>query len=147
MIAVPSAIPRKTRPLGVTALSIFFLAATLITIVAAISLLFPNGFLEPIWRLNPRGRAGLGAIGVWAVLLFVVLGSACGVAAIGLWRGARCGYVVAIIVLSINLLGDLVNVISGIERRAAIGIPIVILILAYLTSQRVRHFFRKSTDF
>jgi hypothetical protein len=57
---------QNTRPLGITPLSIFFMAATVITIVAAISLLFPNGFLEPIWRLNPRGRIGLGAIGMWS---------------------------------------------------------------------------------
>lgn len=137
----------RNRPIGVTALSIFFMTATAITVVAAISLLLPNGFLEPIWRLNPRGRAGLGAIGAWAVVLFVVVGCACAVAAIGLWRGARWGYVAAIIVLSINLLADIINVVSRIEPGAAIGIPIVILILAYLTRQRVRHFFRRSTGF
>ena len=134
-------IVKKTRPKGITALSIFFMTATVITVVAAISLLFPNGFLEPIWRLNPRGRAGLGAIGVWAVILFVVVGCASAVAAIGLWRGARSGYVTAIIVLGINLFGDVINVISGIEPRAAIGIPIVILLLLYLRRESVMRFF------
>jgi hypothetical protein len=141
---MPSAIPRKTRPRGVTALSIFFFAATLITIGAAISLLFPNGFLEPIWRLNPRGRAGLGAIGAWAVALLFVVGCASAVSAIGFWRGARWGYIAAIIVLSINLLGDLVNVISGVERRAAIGIPIVIVLLLYLRRESVKRYFRST---
>src|SRR5258705_9341319 len=94
----------RTRPLGVTALSIFFVAATVITIFAAIALTFPNGFLEPIWKLNPRGRTGLGAIGMWAVLLFSVVGTACAVAANGLWRGSWLGYYTAITVLAINLL-------------------------------------------
>ncbi|MEP6911839.1 MAG: DUF2127 domain-containing protein [bacterium] len=76
--------------------------------------------------------------------LFFV-GSACAIAAAGLWRGARWGYLVAIVVLSINLLGDVVNVVSGTEPRAAIGIPVVVLILAYLMSQRVRGFFRRSS--
>lgn len=133
----------KTKPLGVTALSIFFLAATLITIVAAISLLFPNGFLEPIWKLNPRGRAGLGAIGLWAVLLFSIVGLACAVAAIGLWQGRWWGYFTAITVLSLNLFGDLFNVITGIEPRVAIGIPIVIFILVYLFRPKVRLFFSR----
>ena len=137
---------RTTRPLGVTALSIFFTVATAITFVASVSLLFPGGFLEPLWRLNPRGRAGLGAIGVWAIILFVFIGSACALAAIGLWRGVRWGYAMAIVVLSMNLLGDIVNVVSGREPRAAIGIPIVILILAYLVSQSVRDFFQSSSD-
>src|SRR5260370_31461487 len=41
-----------SRPFGITALSIFFFAATGITLVAAVSLLLPNGLLEPIWKLN-----------------------------------------------------------------------------------------------
>lgn len=136
-----SAIPSKVRPRGVTALSIFFFSATLITIVAALSLLFPNGFLEPIWKLNPRGRADLGAIGLWAVLLFLIVSAACGFSALGLWRGRWWGYCTAIIILLVNLVGDLVNVISGTEPRAAIGIPIVVLIIAYLWRPKIRQFF------
>lgn len=122
------------------------MAATVITIVAAISLTFPNGFLEPIWKLNPRGRAGLGAIGMWAVLLFSGVGTACAVAAIGLWRGARWGRWSAIAVLVINVLGNVFNVISGTEPRAIIGIPIVLLILGYLMTRRVKLFFNKPRD-
>lgn len=133
----------KTRPAGVTALSIFFMVATVIALVALISLLFPNGFLEPMWRLNPRGRAGLAKIGSWAVILFFFVGSACAIAAVGLWRCARWGYVVGIIVLSINLLGDVINVVTGTERRAALGVPIVISILVYLMTKRVRSFFAR----
>jgi hypothetical protein len=127
-------------------LSIFFFAATGITLVAAISLLFPNGLLEPIWKLNPRARVGLGAIGIWAVLLLFVVGLACATAAIGLWRGARWGYVIAIAILTINSFADVLNVISGNEPRAIIGIPIVILIVAYLLSRKVRRFFRLPKD-
>lgn len=134
------------RPLGVTALSIFFFAATVITLLAAVSLLFPNGFLEPIWKLKPRGRTGLGAIGIWAVLLFSVVCVACAVAAVGLWRGARYGYATAITVLTINSLGDLFNVISGTEPRAVVGIPIVIVILVYMLTEKVRRFFRASAN-
>lgn len=134
------------RPFGITALSLFFFAATAITLVAAVSLLYPNGFLEPIWKLNPRGRAGLGVIGIWAVLLFSVVCLACAVAAVGLWRGARYGYAIAITVLTINSLGDLFNVISGTEPRAIIGIPIIIMILAYLLTAKVRRFFRASAN-
>jgi hypothetical protein len=135
----------KTRPTGVTVLGIFFMIATAITLVASISLKFPGSLLEPIWRLNPRGRAGLEAIGVWAVILLFSVSAACAASAIGLWRGKKWGYIVAIVVLSINLLGDMVNVISGNEPRAAIGIPIVVAILGYLMSQRVRRFFRESS--
>jgi len=80
----------ETRPVGITVLSIFFMAATAITLVASISLLFPGGFLEPIWQLNPRGRAGLAAIGVWGVVLLLVVGCACAVARL-VYGAARIG--------------------------------------------------------
>ena len=38
----------RTRPAGVTALSIFFLAGALICLVAVVALLFPNSFLSPV---------------------------------------------------------------------------------------------------
>ena len=78
--------------------------------------------------------------------MFTVVCLACAVAAIGLWRGARYGYAMAITVLTINSLGDLFNVISGTEPRAIIGIPIVILIFAYLLTTKVRRFFRTSAN-
>jgi hypothetical protein len=134
-----SLVANRDRPAGITALSVFFMAATVITLIAAISLLFPGGFLEPIWRLNPRGHAGLGAIGLWAVALLLIVGIGCATAAIGLWRGARWGYVTAITVLTINLVGDMINVITGVEPRAVIGVPIVILLLAYLLRTQSRY--------
>jgi hypothetical protein len=130
-----------SRPFGITALIIFFFAATGIALVTAISLLFPHGFLESIWKLNPRARISLGAIGVWAPLLFFVVAVACATAAIGLWRGARLGYWIAIAILTINAIGDLVNAILGTKQRALIGIPVVVVILAYLFSRKVRSFF------
>ncbi len=144
MTARPAGSIKAIRPLGITALSIFFAVSTAITFTAAISLLFPGGFLEPLWHLNPRGHAGLVAIGVWAAILFFFIGFACALSSVGLWRGKRSGYTLSIVILLVNLTGDVFNVISGTERRAAIGIPIVIIILAYLMSRRVRHFFRRS---
>jgi hypothetical protein len=37
------------RPLGITALSIFFLIGSLISFIAGFSLLRPGSFLEPMW--------------------------------------------------------------------------------------------------
>jgi uncharacterized membrane protein (DUF2068 family) len=66
---------------------------------------------------------------------------ACVTAAVGLWRGARWGHRVAFVLVTINLLGDIINVITGTEPRAAVGIPVAVAILAYLMSRRVRRFF------
>jgi uncharacterized membrane protein (DUF2068 family) len=69
--------------------------------------------------------------------------AACATAAIGLWRGARWGYWLAFALLALNLTGDIINVAAGIEPKAAIGIPIALLLLAYLLSGRGRRFFAK----
>ena len=129
------------RPLGITALSVFFLIGSLISFTAGVSLLMPGGFLEPLWRINPRGHEGLVRIGLWAVALLFAASASCATAAIGLWRGARWGHIVAIALISINLLGDIVNSVLGTEPRAIVGVPIALALLFYLVSRRVRDFF------
>ncbi len=131
----------RVRPVGITALSIFFWAGAVISFIAAVSLLFPGSFLEPLWKLNPRAREGFVGIGAWAILLMSAVCVACAMAAAGLWRGSRWGYLLAFILLIINLIGDIANVLLGTEPRAAVGIPIVLTILAFLVSRRVRRFF------
>lgn len=131
----------ETRPLGITALSIFFLFGTAASFIASVSLLFPGSFLEPVWRLNPRAHEGFVGMGVWAIVLMCAVCVACASAAIGLWRGSRWGYWLAVALLAINLLGDVANVLLGTEPRATVGIPIALAILAYMMSKRVRRFF------
>ena len=83
-------------------------------------------------------------MGSWAVVLMFVVCVACTLAVVGPWRGARWGYWLAASLLTINLMGDITNVVLGTEPRAAVGIPIVVIILAFLMSRRVRSFFRRS---
>ena len=129
------------RPWGITALSIFFITGALISFTAGVSLLVPSGFLEPLWRVNPRGHEGLLRIGLWAVALLFAASASCAAAAVGLWRRARWGYIVAIALIAINLLSDVANAVMGTEPRAIVGVPIALALLFYLMSRRVRNFF------
>jgi hypothetical protein len=135
----------ETRPIGVTALSIFFLFGAAASFLSFVSLLFPGSFLEPMWQLNPRARENFTSMGMWAIVLMSAVCVACVSAAVGLWRGTRWGYWLAVALLAINLLGDIANVVLGTEPKAAIGIPIVLAILAFLMSRRVRRFFLRSS--
>src|ERR1700761_9336633 len=119
-----------TRPAGVTALSIFFLLGAVISFTACISLLFAQSFLQPMWRLNPHAHEGFASMGRWAIILLSAVCISCALAAIGLWRGARWGYWLAIALLFINLAGDIANTLTGTEPKAGICGPIVIAILA-----------------
>lgn len=129
------------RPLGITALIIFFLVGTLISFLAGLSLLFPSTFFEAMWRVNPHGHEGLLRTGFWGVVLLFAASASCAAAAIGLWRRTRWGHMLAITLIAVNLLSGLINTVLGIEPRAIVGVPIALAILLYLFSRRVRNYF------
>ncbi|HEX8891303.1 MAG TPA: hypothetical protein VF779_19300 [Pyrinomonadaceae bacterium] len=135
----------QPRPFGVTALGLFFLCGAAISFTVFVSLLFPGSFLEPIWRLNPRAHQAFARVGAWAIILMAVVCLSCALAALGLWRGARWGYRVSLALLVLNMLGDILNVILGTEPGAIVGVPIVVSLLTYLMSRRVRRFFRRDS--
>lgn len=129
------------RPFVIKVLLVLFVLGTAASLIAVISLSFPNSFLEPVWKLNPHAREGFARLGGWAVVLMTMVCIACLLTAIGLWRRLRWGYWLAIAMLIANLAGDVVNMISGTERRAIIGIPIVFFLLILLARRGTREYF------
>ena len=114
------------------------------SLLAALALLLPNSALHNVWRLNPQAHAGLAALGAWAIALMFVVSVACGLAAVGLRRGAGWGRAVALTVLTVNLLGDAGNAFRG-DLRTLIGVPIGAALIAYLLlNRRVRDYFRSA---
>jgi hypothetical protein len=134
----------KVRPFGVIALVLLFAIGTCASFLSAVSLIFPGSFLEPIWDLNPHARAGFSRVGPWAIVLMISVCIACLFTTIGLWLGRRWGYWLAVVMLVVNLCGAVINVITGTEPRAIIGIPIVGVILAYLLRKRTKYHFNNS---
>ena len=110
------------RPRGVTALAVFFAVGAAIAVTSCVSLLFPGSALETMWRLNPRARDAFARMGPLSVALLATVGVACALSSLGLWRGARWGHRLAFVVLAVNLLGDITNVVQGVEPRAAFGV-------------------------
>ena len=131
----------KPKPPGITALTILFVVGTSASLLSALSLTFPGSFLEPIWLLNTHAREGFSRMGSWAIVLMAVVCIACISTAIGLWRGVIWGYWFAVVMLVLNLVGDLVNGITGMQRKAIAGVPVVLLILVYLMRKRTRDYF------
>ena len=130
-----------SRPAGVTVMSMFFALGAVIAFTAAVSLAVPDSPLESMWRLNPRARAEFINLGSWSAALMLAVSISCAVSALGLWRGTPWGHAVALTMLVINLVGDVANVLLGLEPRAVVGIPIVGVLIAYLMTRRVRWFF------
>jgi len=60
------------------------------------------------------------------------------VAAGGWWRRRRWGWILAIVIIAIQLLGDLLNLLRGDVLRGAAGVLIASALLFYMTRPRVR---------
>ena len=132
---------RVPRPRGVTFLTIFFGLGTVASLASCVSLLTPGGPLEPMWRLNPRAREAFTHMGWPSAILLAGVSVACASAAVGLWWARPWGYRVAVSLLLVNLVGDVLNGLLGVEPRALLGVPIVVGLLLYLASGRVRWYF------
>ena len=74
---------QRKRPIFVIAVAVLFIFGFLMSLVAAISLMFPSNFLEPMWRLNPRAHESFGRIVIFAILLLLPVSAACLIAGIG----------------------------------------------------------------
>jgi hypothetical protein len=135
--------PGRTRPRGVTAVALFFVFGAFMSALAAVMLLFPHSVLEPLWRINPRGHEGFVRMGAGAIVLMVAVCAACATAAAGLWRMSRVGYVVALVILVVNIGGDLVNSLALHDWRTILGAPVGGAMIWYLVRQRGT--FRNST--
>jgi uncharacterized membrane protein (DUF2068 family) len=95
-------------------------------------LLFPGTVLDALWQLNPDAHAAFQAIGDWSIAIMLLVGTACLIAAIGLWRGTLWGTWVAILILVINMIGDLSNALLNYDFRTLIGLPIAAGMIVYL---------------
>ena len=114
----------------------FFALGAAISGATRVSLLDPGGWLEPMWRLNPRAREQFAGMGHWGPILMGVVSAACALAALGLWRRRRYGWLLGMTLLAVSLLGDGVNAALGLEPRAWIGVPVAALLLVVLARSR-----------
>lgn len=131
------------RPAIVTGLSVFFTLGAAVSGLSLLALLWPGGLLEPVWRLNPRARDQFATMGGRGPVLLAVVCVQCAAAAVGTFKGARFGFVLALTLLVVSLFGDLFNALSGLEPRAWLGVPVALLLLAALASRRSRAYFER----
>jgi hypothetical protein len=128
---------------AIVALACFFLFGTTMCILTIATLAFPGSFLEPLWQVNPQARQAFQAMGTSAFALMAIVGTACLAAAIGLFRRADWGRVLAIGVLAVNLIGDLGGAIVRRDARTLIGLPIAGALIVFLSSEPVRRLFNR----
>lgn len=109
----------------------FAFGALMCSLVLAL-LVFPGSPLDSVWRFNPEARLAFRSLGNWSFLLMLTVGIACLFAAFGLWRGTVWGTRLALTILSLNIIGDLVNVLLRLDYRALIGLPVGAAMIFFL---------------
>src|SRR5215467_13050909 len=109
----------------------FVFGATMCALTVSL-LLFPGSALDSLWRFNPNARVAFESLGYWSLVLMVTVGAACLFAAIGLWQARPWGTWLALVILSINMLGDLINVFVRHDYRGLIGVPVAAAMIFFL---------------
>jgi hypothetical protein len=132
------------RPGVLTLMAILLSAATVIAAVTGMSFVVPGTFLERIWTLNRAAHAAFAAHSRVSGALLLLVGFAAGAAAIGLWRGQRWAWYLAIGIFAVNAVGDLVSLLITRDwLKGGAGILIDALFLFLLLRPNIRAFFSR----
>lgn len=132
------------RPRGFFPIGAFFVFGATMAAYAAVTLLKPGTFLDVLWALNKAGHTGLLALGKSAAVLFVVLCAGMVAASVGWFRRRRWGWMIAIAIVAINMVGDIMNFGTGEPLKGAVGVLIAALLLIYMARPTVRNYFSRA---
>jgi hypothetical protein len=119
-------------------LAVFFGFGATMCLLTIVLLLLPGTALDSLWRLNPEARAAFQSLGKFSILLMVIVGAGCAVAAIGLAKDRPWARNLAIFILTVNLVGDLISAFARHDLRTLIGLPIGGAMIFYLWRLRSR---------
>jgi hypothetical protein len=116
----------------------FFAFGATMCLLTIVLLVFPGTKLDSLWNLNPDARVAFQSLGSWSILLMLAVGIGCALTAIGLWRGTLWGIRLGLAMLVVNIIGDLVNVITRHDYRSLIGLVIAGVMIFYLARSAPR---------
>jgi hypothetical protein len=138
----PTASPiAPVRPLGFVPIGIFFFFGALMASYAAFTPLNPGTFLDRGWALNPTAHVQLSSMGRIMGAPFILLAFALLLGGIGWFRRRFWGWILGVVIITINLAGDLVHMFMGEWLKSAVGVTIAALLLFYLTRPGMRNYF------
>jgi hypothetical protein len=128
---------------GITAFGIFLLLGALAASLAGMTLIWRGSALDHIWALNPRGYCQLVPFGKTAGLLFLFLGATLAAAGIGWFKRYGWSWRLALAIMTIHVVGDIVNIALGHAVEGAIGVAAGGALLFYLLRGSVRAVFKR----
>src|SRR5437588_2001742 len=131
-----AAVPPETR--GFTAIGIFLFFGAVMASLAATTLLWRGTPLDRVWALNPVAYKQLAPLGSTVGIFFLMLGAALTLAGIGWFRRRLWGWRLAVVIIAVQVLGDVVNCVRGELLRGGIGVLIAGALLLFLLQSKIR---------
>jgi len=128
-------------PRGFAAIGIFLFLGAVVATLAAVPLLWRGTPLDRLWTLNPTAYKQLAPMGGIVGILFVGLSAALITAGVGWFRRRLWGWRLAVIIISLQVLGDVVNCSRGDWLRGGTGISIASMLLLFLLRPKIRRSF------
>jgi hypothetical protein len=126
------------KPRGFTAIGVFLLFGAVMASLAATTLLWRGTPLDRIWALNPSAYKQLAPLGSMVGILFLLLGVALTTAGLGWFRRRLWGWRLAVVIIGIQVLGDISNCVRGDWLRGGTGVIIAGALLLFLLQPRIR---------
>ena len=114
--------------------------------VAAITLLWPGTILDRAWELNLNAYQQLIPVRHVAGPLFFLLSVFLLLSAFGWFQRRRWGWTLAVAVISVQVLGDIINLLRGDWLKGTVGVVVAGALLFHLLTPRIRQAFRQSGD-
>ena len=106
--------------------------------LAATTLLWRGTPLDRVWALNPVAYKQLAPLGSTVGIFFLMLGAALTLAGIGWFRRRLWGWRLAVVIIAVQVLGDVVNCVRGELLRGGIGVLIAGALLLFLLQSKIR---------
>jgi hypothetical protein len=126
------------KPRGFTAIGVFLFFGAVMASLAATTLLWRGTALDHLWTLNPTAYKQLASLGRIVGILFLALSAALITAGIGWFQRRLWGWRLAVVIISTQVLGDVVNCVRGDWLRGGTGVIIAGALLLFLLQPRIR---------
>jgi hypothetical protein len=119
-------------------MGIFLFFGASMASLAATTLLWRGTALDRLWKLNPTAYKQVAPLGRIVGILFLVLGAALITAGVGWFRRRLWGWRLAVVIISTQVLGDVVNCVRGDWLRGGTGAIIAGGLLLFLLRSKIR---------
>lgn len=129
-------------PKGITAVGIFLMFGAIMACLAGTTLVWRGSFLDRIWAINAPAYSRLAPLGKTVGIPFLALGASLLIAATGWFKRRPWGWRLTVAIIATQVLGNLLNALTGNVIRGGLGFIIAMALLAYLLRPRVRASFR-----